>query len=88
MESSLQSQLKSWRQHLHQNAETGFEEVATSDYVASALKALGLDVQRGIGGTGLVANLTIGARRGAIALRADMDALNIAENAPGRTHAS
>jgi amidohydrolase len=88
MESSLQSQLKSWRQHLHQNPETGFEEVATSDYVASALKALGLGVHRGIGGTGLVANLTVGDGRGVIGLRADMDALNIAENVPGRLHAS
>ncbi|WP_341316997.1 M20 aminoacylase family protein [Paraburkholderia sp. IMGN_8] len=88
MESSLQSQLKSWRQHLHQNPETGFEEVATSDYVASALKALGLDVHRGIGRTGLVANLTVGNGHGVIGLRADMDALNIAENAPGRLHAS
>lgn len=88
MESSLQSQLKSWRQHLHQNPETGFEEVATSDYVARALKALGLDVHRGIGGTGLVANLAVGNGRGVIGLRADMDALNIAENAPGRLHAS
>ncbi|MFL9865693.1 M20 family metallopeptidase [Paraburkholderia fungorum] len=88
MESSLQSQLKSWRRHLHQNPETGFEEVATSDYVANALKALGLDVHRGIGGTGLVANLTVGDGRGVIGLRADMDALNISENAPGRLHAS
>jgi amidohydrolase len=88
MENSLQSQLKSWRQHLHQNPETGFEEVATSDYVARALKALGLDVHRGIGGTGLIANLTVGDGRGVIGLRADMDALNIAENAPGRPHAS
>ncbi|RKF49437.1 M20 aminoacylase family protein [Paraburkholderia fungorum] len=88
MESSLQSQLKSWRRHLHQNPETGFEEVATSDYVATALKALGLDVHRGIGGTGLVANLTVGDGRGVIGLRADMDALNISENVPGRLHAS
>jgi amidohydrolase len=88
METSLQSQLKSWRQHLHRNPETGFEEVATSDYVASALKALGLDVHRGIGGTGLVANLAVGNGRRVIGLRADMDALNIAENAPGRPHAS
>ncbi|WP_321951923.1 M20 aminoacylase family protein [Burkholderia cenocepacia] len=88
MENSLQSQLKSWRQHLHQNPETGFEEVATSDYVTRALKALGLEVHRDIGGTGLVANLTVGNGRGVIGLRADMDALNIAENAPDRPHAS
>ena len=88
MESTLQGQLKSWRQHLHQYPETGFEEVNTSDYVANILAALGLDVHRGIGGTGLVANLTVGDGKRAIGLRADMDALNITEHAPARTHAS
>ncbi|MFM0628617.1 M20 aminoacylase family protein [Paraburkholderia xenovorans] len=88
METSLQSQLKSWRQHLHQHPETGFEEVATADYVANILQTLGLEVQRGIGGTGLVANLTVGPGKGVIGLRADMDALNILENAPDRSHAS
>ncbi|WP_322045899.1 M20 aminoacylase family protein [Paraburkholderia sp. J67] len=88
MESTLQSQLKSWRHYLHQRPETGFEEVNTSDYVSGILKTLGLDVQRGIGGTGLVANLTVGNSPRAIALRADMDALNIAEQAKGRAHAS
>ncbi|CAB3783808.1 Hippurate hydrolase [Paraburkholderia caffeinitolerans] len=88
MESTLQGQLKSWRQYLHQRPETGFEEVNTSDYVAGILKTLGLEVHRGIGGTGLVANLTVGSGKRAIGLRADMDALNIAECAPGRGHAS
>ena len=88
MESTLQGQLKNWRQHLHQYPETGFEEVNTSDYVANILATLGLDVHRGIGGTGLVANLTVGKSKRAIGLRADMDALNIAEHAPARTHAS
>jgi hippurate hydrolase len=88
METSLQSQLKSWRQHLHQHPETGFEEVATADYVANILQTLGLEVHRGIGGTGLVANLTVGSGKGVIGLRADMDALNILENAPDRSHAS
>ncbi|MFM0171031.1 M20 aminoacylase family protein [Paraburkholderia sediminicola] len=88
METSLQSQLKSWRQHLHRHPETGFEEVATADYVANILQTLGLEVHRGIGGTGLVANLTVGSGKGVIGLRADMDALNILENAPERSHAS
>ncbi|MFM0554168.1 M20 family metallopeptidase [Paraburkholderia sediminicola] len=88
METSLQSQLKSWRQHLHRHPETGFEEVATADYVANILQTLGLEVHRGIGGTGLVANLTVGSGKGVIGLRADMDALNILENAPDRSHAS
>jgi amidohydrolase len=88
MESTLQGQLKTWRQHLHQRPETGFEEVSTSDYVANILKTLGLEVHRGLGGTGLVASLTVGNGKRAIGLRADMDALNIAENAPDRAHAS
>src|SRR6516164_5423293 len=88
MESTLQGQLKSWRQYLHQRPETGFEEINTSDYVANILTTLGLEVHRGIGGTGLVANLTVGSGKRAIGLRADMDALNIAEHAPGRAHAS
>ncbi|MFX1675716.1 M20 family metallopeptidase [Paraburkholderia sp. A2WS-5] len=88
MESTLQGQLKSWRRYLHQRPETGFEEVDTSDYIAGILKTLGLEVHRRIGGTGLVANLTVGSGKRAIGLRADMDALNIAECAPGREHAS
>ncbi|WP_332778364.1 M20 aminoacylase family protein [Polaromonas sp.] len=77
-----------WRHHLHRHPETGFEEVRTADYVASVLKALGLEVHRGIGGTGLVANLTVGDGKGVIGLRADMDALAITETAQGRAHAS
>ncbi|BCG02854.1 amidohydrolase (plasmid) [Paraburkholderia sp. PGU19] len=88
MESTLQGQLKNWRRHLHQYPETGFEEVNTSDYVANILATLGLDVHRGIGGTGLVANLTVGDGKRAIGLRADMDALNITEHATARAHAS
>ncbi|WP_321801729.1 M20 aminoacylase family protein [Caballeronia sp. J97] len=88
MESTLQAQLKSWRHHLHRHPETGFEEIETADYVARILETLGLDVHRGIGGTGLVANLKVGEGKGVIGLRADMDALNIVEHAPDRAHAS
>ncbi|MCG0576790.1 amidohydrolase [Burkholderia cenocepacia] len=84
----LQESLRSWRHHLHQNPETGFDEVRTADYVARILSTLGLEVHRHIGGTGLVANLKVGNSTRAIGLRADMDALEIAENAPGRTYAS
>jgi hippurate hydrolase len=84
----FEPQLVRWRHHLHRHPETGFEEVQTADYVASVLKALGLEVHRGIGGTGLVANLTAGDGKGVIGLRADMDALAITEAAEGRAHAS
>jgi hippurate hydrolase len=84
----FEPQLVRWRHHLHRHPETGFEEVQTADYVASVLKALGLDVHCGIGGTGLVANLTVGDGKGVIGLRADMDALAITETAPSRAYIS
>jgi hippurate hydrolase len=84
-------QLVRWRRHLHQHPETGFNEQRTSEYVAGILQALGLEVRRGIGGTGVVASLKAGMGRRAIGIRADMDALAIAEAVgpdQGRTHAS
>jgi len=80
--------LKSWRHELHRHPETGFEELRTSDFVAELLSSMGMEVHRGIGGTGLVANLRVGDGKGVIGLRADMDALAIHENAPERQHAS
>ncbi|MBS0448416.1 MAG: amidohydrolase [Proteobacteria bacterium] len=82
------AQLVRWRHHLHRHPETGFEERATSDYAAGILRALGWQVHRGIGGTGFVANLTVGSGKGVIGLRAEMDALAITEAAPGREHIS
>jgi len=84
----LRDQLSGWRRQLHAMPETGFEEVKTSAFVASVLKALGLEVHEGIGGTGLVANLKVGNGKGVIGLRAEMDALNIAEVPTDRAYAS
>ncbi|NDY92069.1 M20 aminoacylase family protein [Ideonella livida] len=77
-----------WRHDFHRFPETGFEEHATADRVAALLQAMGLEVHRGVGGTGVVASLTVGQGAGVIGLRADMDALALQENAPGRPHAS
>lgn len=68
-----------WRHALHQIPETGFEEHATSDELARILAELGVEVTRGVGGTGLVATVRCGSGAGSIGLRADMDALPIAE---------
>jgi amidohydrolase len=81
-------QLIEWRHHLHRHPETGFNETRTSQFIADELRALGLDVHRGVGGTGVVASLTVGTGAGTIGLRADMDALAITEDAAGRTYAS
>ncbi|MBS0451595.1 MAG: amidohydrolase [Proteobacteria bacterium] len=88
VDNELGTQLVRWRHHLHQFPETGFNEHRTADYVAKALELLGLQVHRGIGGTGLVASLTVGSGAGAIGLRADMDALAMTETAEGRPHIS
>lgn len=80
--------LTGWRHAFHRQPETGFEEVGTSQTVATILESLGLDVHRNIGGTGIVANLRVGDGKGAIGIRADMDALMIDEKASGREYAS
>lgn len=75
-----------WFDRLHAMPETGFGEHRTAAYVAGELRALGLDVITGIGGTGLV-----GLLRGAkapqdapfVALRAELDALPMSGPADG-----
>lgn len=81
-------QLTQWRHRFHRTPETGFEEHETSAFAAQVLEGFGLAVTRGIGGTGFVASLSCGDGRGVIGLRAEMDALNIHEQAPERSHAS
>ena len=51
----------------------------TSDLVAAKLAALGLEVHRGLARTGVVGVLRTGSGKRAIGLRADMDALHVAE---------
>ena len=79
--------LVDFRRDLHANPELGFAEHRTSDRIAAALAALGLEVHRGIGGTGLVGVLRVGSADRAIGLRADMDALPIQEQT-GLAHTS
>lgn len=76
---ALHLEVQGWRRRLHRLPETGFEEFKTSAFVAETLTSFGLDVHRGIGGTGVVATLRAGEGGKAIAFRADMDALNILE---------
>lgn len=87
-EKELESGWVRWRHDLHRFPETGFKERKTSDYVANVLQGLGLEVHRGVGGTGVVASLHIGSGSTAIGLRADMDALAMQEAAIERPYAS
>ncbi|MDI1245389.1 MAG: M20 family metallopeptidase [Rhodoferax sp.] len=67
------------RHDIHQHPELAFEEHRTSALVAQKLKAWGYAVTTGLGGTGVVGQLRRGTSGPAIGLRADMDALPIAE---------
>ncbi|MBS0607824.1 MAG: amidohydrolase [Proteobacteria bacterium] len=76
-------ELTAFRRDLHAHPELGFEEVYTSARVREALRAAGVDeVHEGIGRTGVV-GIIHGQGRGSgsmIGLRADMDALPMAEH--------
>ena len=77
---TLETEMTAWRHDLHAHPEFGFEERRTSAFVEAKLREFGLDeVVGGIGGTGVVGTLRRGSSNRAIALRADMDALRIAE---------
>jgi amidohydrolase len=91
-----QDEMTGWRRHIHKHPETAFEEHQTSDYVALRLHEFGIDVHRGLAGTGVVGTLKGDKGTGpAIGLRADMDALDIEEKNeidyksenPGKMHA-
>ena len=89
---ALQEEIKAHRLWLHTHAETGFDLTETKPYVKSTLTEMGYTVQE-CGKAGLVT--TVGKPGGKVLLlRADMDALPIAEEADvdfacknGRMHA-
>ena len=71
--------MTSWRRDIHAHPELGFQELRTSDLVASQLQSFGIEVHRGIGKTGVVGVLRNGSSPRSVGLRADMDALPIQE---------
>ncbi len=87
-------EMTAWRRHLHAHPELAFEEVATAEFVAERLTAFGLEVHRGLAGTGVIGVLHQGQSQRSIGLRADMDALAMSERNtfahasrhPGRMH--
>ena len=87
-ERALETDWVRWRHDFHRLPETGFNERRTSDRVGQVLEMPGLEVHRAIGGTGIVASLKVGSGNEVIGLRADMDALAMAETAEGREYAS
>ena len=76
---ALRDDVVAWRRDFHMHPELAFEEVRTAGIVAEELNNLGMEVQTGVGKTGVIGILE-GAKEGpTILYRADMDALPIAE---------
>lgn len=83
------------RRDFHRHPELAFQETRTSRIVADTLKALGMEVQTGVGRTGVVAILEGDSDGPTVLVRADMDALPIptevtaeyASETPGIMHA-
>ena len=80
----IESQVKSHfnetvkiRRHLHMYPELSFQEVHTPAYIAEYLRGLGIEVQEGVGGRGVVGKLIVDESLPTVALRADFDALPI-----------
>jgi amidohydrolase len=90
-----QNDLAAIRRDFHMHPELGYEEFRTSDIVAAKLQEWGVEVHRGLAGTGVVGTIR-GSLPGtrSLGLRADMDALpmdevNTFEHAsknPGKMH--
>jgi amidohydrolase len=73
------SQYREIRRSIHANPELAFEEFDTAKLVTSHLERLGINVETGIGRTGVVGTIKRGTSNKAIGLRADMDALPMEE---------
>ena len=76
---TIRDDLVAWRRDFHRHPELAFQEVRTARIVAQKLESLGLEVQTGIGGTGVVGVLEGDADGPTVMIRCDMDALPIHE---------
>jgi amidohydrolase len=89
------TKLIAWRRHLHAHPELSGHERGTAAFVQEKLTEFGIPFKAGIGGEGIVATLTRPGSMRSVGLRADMDALPIAETSdvayasktPGVMHA-
>jgi amidohydrolase len=94
--SQILPEITAFRRDLHAHPELAYEEIRTAAKVAEALRRIpGMEVRENVGRTGVVGTLGRGKPGPAVALRADMDALPMAEESgvayastkPGIAHA-
>ncbi len=92
---ALEPRLVGIRRDIHAHPELAFEETRTAGIVAAELARLGIPHRTGVGGTGVLGVIEGGRPGPTLAIRADMDALPIAEEtglpfastAAGKMHA-
>ncbi|MGC1442415.1 MAG: M20 aminoacylase family protein [Burkholderiaceae bacterium] len=77
---AFQNDLRQIRRDLHSHPELRYEEHRTADAVAGRLQEFGLDVSRGLAGTGVVGTLRGSLSDRSVGLRADLDALPLQEH--------
>lgn len=74
---AISEELIEWRRDFHMHPEIGFDVYRTAGIVADELEKMGYRVRRGVGKSGVVADIGEGGKM--IAIRADMDALPLQE---------
>ena len=92
---ALEERTVATRRDLHAHPEIAFEEVRTMGVIEARLRELGLSPRAGVGGTGVVAVWDSGRPGPTVLVRADMDALPVADETTtpyrstveGRNHA-
>ena len=75
----LFQRLVSLRRDLHQHPELSWQETRTADRVCQFLEEMNIRFERGVAGTGVIAEIPGKSAAPYVALRADMDALPITE---------
>lgn len=87
---AIKDEVIALRRDFHRHPEPGFGEVRTSGAVVKWLESLGgFEIRKNVAQTGVVADIYGPGRSGPfVALRADMDALQIPENNPDLDYAS
>jgi len=80
VDASTREHLQTHRRELHAVPELGFKEIDTARYLLERLDPLSVDqLQTGVAGTGIVADIKGGRPGRAVMVRADMDGLPITE---------
>jgi amidohydrolase len=74
---AISEEIIEWRRDFHMHPELGFDVQRTAGIVAAELEKMGYRVKRGVGKTGVVAEIGEGGKL--VAIRADMDALPLQE---------